>query len=65
MPRRPAVHTQADIRRIFAEAKRAGGAVEFAPDGRIRIVFEPAPLQDRGSSLDRELEEFEASHGQG
>jgi hypothetical protein len=66
MPRRPASITQADIARVIRAAKQAGaGAVEISPDGTIRIVLAP-PLQDAGmSSLDRELEEFEARHGQG
>jgi hypothetical protein len=63
MSRRP---TEAEIAGIIRAAKQAGaGIVEISPDGTVRIVLAP-PLQDSGmSSLDRELEEFEARHGQG
>jgi len=67
MPRRPASITQADVARIIRAAKQAGApAVEITPSGTIRIVLAASSLQDAGSSsLDRELEEFEAHHGQG
>jgi hypothetical protein len=66
MSRRPASVSQAAIARAIRAARQAGaGIVEISPDGTIRIVLAP-PLQDAGmSSLDRELEEFEANHGQG
>jgi hypothetical protein len=67
MSRRPASITQADVARIIRAAKQAGApAVEITPGGTIRIVLAASSLQDEGSSsLDRELEEFEAHHGQG
>jgi len=66
MSRRPATYTQADVARIIRAARQAGAAaVEIAPGGTIRIVLTAPPLQDvTSSSLDRELEQFEARHGQ-
>jgi hypothetical protein len=66
MSRRPATIVQADIARIIRAARQAGAAsVEVNPDGKIIIVLNSPPLQDSSSSLDDELEAFEARHGKG
>lgn len=52
MSRRPAVITQADVRRVIRAAKQEGASsIEVQPDGRIFIRLSseesPAPLEKR------------------
>ena len=66
MPRRPARFTQAEVVRAVRGVTAAGvviSRVEIEADGKIVVVTDQqsASAQD---DLDRELAEFEASHGQ-
>ena len=67
MARAPTTFRQQDVTRAVKAVTAAGvdiARVEIARDGRIVIVTAKAPpaVQD---DLDRELEEFNARHGQG
>jgi hypothetical protein len=66
MPRRPTRFTQADIARAVRAVIAAGLAisrVEIATDGKIVVVTDQQSVSAQ-DDLDRELAEFEASHGQ-
>lgn len=72
MPRRPVPFRQADVTRALRGAQSAGvdvARVEIDRHGKIVIV--PARPGDQHEAseteqaLDRELEEFEARHGEG
>lgn len=69
--RRRAVFSQSDVSKAIRGAQKGGveiARVEIGPDGKITIVpakpVENAPAATE-DDLDRELAEFEASHGQG
>ena len=67
MPRAPSAFRQADVTRAVRAVRSAGVdivRVELTKDGKIVIVTSEAQpaVQD---DLDRELEEFNARHGQG
>ncbi len=66
MSRRPAKFTEADLRRAAKVAKAMGVAIIVQPDGSIRVDPNTLPPLTRASDeaeLDRELEEWRASHG--
>ena len=66
MARRHALRPS-DVRAALTACDEAGfapTALEFSPDGRMRVLFTPQTGHDE-DDLDRELREFEARHGQG
>lgn len=66
MARGPSTFRQADITKAVKAVRAAGvdiARVEVAKDGRIVIVTGEAPSAVQ-NELDRELQEFRASHGQ-
>ena len=67
MPRRPARFTQAEVARVLRAVTDVGVAnsrVEIATDGKIVVVIGQQSAASAEDGLDRELAEFEASHGQ-
>ena len=67
MARAPSTFRQADVTKAVKAVTAAGvdiARVEIARDGRIVIVTAEAQPAVR-DNLDRELEEFNARHGQG
>src|SRR5262249_14203374 len=67
MPRRPARFTQVEVARILRAVTDAGivnSRVEIATDGKIVVVIGQQSAASAQDDLDRELAEFEASHGQ-
>jgi hypothetical protein len=68
MPRRPARFTQAEVARAVRGVTEAGeviSRVEITTDGKIVVVTGQQSAVSVQDDLDRELAEFEASHGQG
>jgi hypothetical protein len=57
-----------DIKRVIRAARAAGldpTSVEVDPKtGKIKVMGNKAATADQQTNLDRELEEFEARHGQ-
>lgn len=68
MPRAPCSFKQNDVKRAVLAVRSAGvevHGVEVMPDGRIRVMTINRTAQLlQSDDLDRELADFEASHGQ-
>lgn len=67
MPRAPCSFKQSDVKRAVLGVRAAGvevHGVEVLPDGRIRIMTADQVANLPLDNLDRELAEFEASHGE-
>jgi hypothetical protein len=68
MPRRPAQVNQADVQRIIRACQREKVPFRITLQPHGAAVFESAPVLAPAAaevdSLDRELEEFAARHGQ-
>ena len=66
MPRQPCTFKQTDVTRVLRATKAAGvevARIEIDQDGKIVLALateQTSPQDD----LDRELEEFEARHGE-
>lgn len=67
MARTPCTFRQADVTRVLRATLAAGvevARIEIASDGKIVLVTGQPETPDPKDDLDRELEEFEASHGE-
>lgn len=62
--RRPRLSELKDTLRLLRDSGLAPSALDTMPDGTYRWHFTPPATNDE-TALDRELEEFEAQHGNG